>query len=507
MGRLLSHDAAGLMPVVPVSDFTPDQAPYMSAGEQVANGVYPRADGADGPLRSPTVLSDALLSACRGAFAARDKNAASYVIAGTTTKLYQQNVRAWDDKSTGTYAVPTDGHWAFTQFGQLILATNYADAIQSLTMGSGVFGALSVDAPLAKFIATIEPGFVMVGFYSKAGVMADGVWWSALNDATSWPTPGTLAASSVQSDNQQLPGGGSVTGILPAIGGAQGVIFTERALYRVEYVGPPVTFAFREIDRSRGCIASQSLVQVGPVAYFLSEDGFYSFNGTAPQSIGFGRVDRFFWTTVDQTQLESVYGTVDLDRKLIIWAYPTSGATTAKKWLIYNYAVDRWRYGDDAALTVEYLYPARTSAYNLDNLDTVLPGGIDVGNFNVDSSLYQGGRRVLAGFDASHRLVSFDGATLAARVETGDVNDAGKRVFVGGIRVLTDAVAPMVGLRYRNALSDAVQYSAPTPVGIDQMCPQRLDTRYVGAVLQINAGDEWTYLQGADVHAHATGWR
>ena len=118
----------------------------------------------------------------------------------------------------------------------------------------------------------------MVGntFDSVDGAKPNRVWWSGINNATSWPTIGSAAAAQAQSDRQDFPTGGWVQGITGAVGGADGVIFQDNAITRVTYTGPPTIFAFQEVDRSRGCIAPNSIVNVGDYVFYLSEDGFYS---------------------------------------------------------------------------------------------------------------------------------------------------------------------------------------------------------------------------------------
>lgn len=492
------------MPIVANADFAPDQAPYLSPNNPVASGTYPRSDNADGPLKGPAPYTVSLPGACRGAVSARDKLGNSYVVAGTATGLYLLSGGVWVSKGTG-YSVPASGHWQFTQFGERLIATNGVDPVLTWTLGDAAnFATLSAGAPRAVYVATIEPGFVMLGYYNTVG---GGLWWSGINDATLWPVPGTLAATSVQSDNQELPGGGFITGILPAIGGGGGAIFTERAIYRVDYVGAPAIFSFREVDRSRGCICPMGLAQVGAVAFFIAEDGFYTFDGSAVTGIGFGKVDRFFKDSVDAAQLHRVYATVDFDRKLIIWAWPTAGAANPNRWLVFNYGTGRWRFGDDPGLAVAYLFPARTPAITLDDPDT-FPDNLDTpGAPPLDSPLYSGGRRLLAGFDAAARLVTFDGPTLPARIETGDTDASGRRVFVSGIRPLSDTRAAMAMVGTREELGDNIAYSTPTALGADGRCPQRVSGRYARAVTQIPGGAAWTYHQGVDVAFRAEGRR
>lgn len=497
--------------VLPILEWRPDAASYLSTAATIAKGTYPRSDDSDGPLQGPVVMTSALAAACRGGFTARDKSGTSWVFAGTQTKLYVQNGMSWTDRSGATYAVPTGQHWRFCQFGERVIATNYSDELQTHTLASGSnFADLNTAAPKAKYIAAVEPGFVMLGFYDDGTVQPNGVWWSGINDATLWPTPGTTAAISVQSDNQQLPTGGAITGIVPSVGGASAIILTERAVYRTQYTGGSTFFSFVEVDRSRGCIAPQSVVQIGPLVFFLSEDGFCAFDGVQTRMIGAGKVDEFFLRDLDQTALERVYGTVDYARKLIIWAYPSTGASsqTPNRWMVYSYATDRWRWCDDSSIAVQYLFPARSAGYTLDGLDTPFPGGIDSsGSFSVDSPLYQGGVRVLAGFDTSNRLVSFNGANLAARLETGDADVDGNRIFVRDITPLTDCQNVQCSVGWRNNLYDVMAYTTPTSRGVDNRCPQRVSARFVRVATDIPAGAAWTRFQGVRTRFFPDGQR
>jgi len=237
--------------VMPVADWAPDQAPFLNAAHPVAKNTYPRPDGSDGPLDGPVELSDALGAKCMGAFTARDKTGQTYVFAGTETGLYLQSATTWTDVSAATYGAAYN--WQFAQFGELVIATNFNDEVQKYTLGgAATFSILNSAAPIARYVAAVEPGFVVLGFYDDSTVESGGVWWSAINDATQWPTPGGSTAISVESDNQQLPTGGAITGILPAIGGASAASCMERAVYRMQYAGAPVVFSFSEVAGSRG---------------------------------------------------------------------------------------------------------------------------------------------------------------------------------------------------------------------------------------------------------------
>jgi hypothetical protein len=489
------------------ADYTPDAPSYLSGSVPAARNVVPRVDGTDGPLRGPVPYSDPLPGPCRGAIAARDSSGATYMIAATASQIYQLTGRAWSPIGrAGGYTTPTEGDWHFAQFGDRIVGTNGEDEPQSWVLGSPAFADLA-GAPVARFVAAIEPGFVMLGQYDAGdGVVTGGLSWSGYNDATLWPVPGTQAATSVQRDVQELPNGGAVQAIIPAVAGANAVILSERAIHRVEYVGPPSIFAFREVDRSRGCICPNGVAQVGSTVYFIGEDGFLAYDGSSIAPIGQGKVDATFLSQVDRGQLHRVYASVDPDRRLVVWAYPTAGASAPRNWLVYSYATGKWRPGDDPSLAVELLVAARTAAATLDDLEM---SGMDLdapGAPSFDAPVYSGGQRVFAGFDTAHRLVSFDGSTLPARIETQDTDSQdGRRIFVSGIRLLTDAPTYSAGVGMRESLADSVMYSPATAPGRDGMCPQRVSTRYGRAFAQIPAGVPWTYLQGAEAVLRSDG--
>lgn len=509
------------MPIVPVADWLPDQAAYLNAGLSVASNTFPREDGSDGPMRGPAQLADALAAACKGAILCSNGLGATELVAGTTTKLYTLSSTSWTDRSgSTTFAVPSGRDWRFAQFGTRVFATNYADSLVSRVIGSSSNFAAVSGAPKGRYIATIEPGFVMLGDYEESTVAyRAGLAWSAINDGTSWPTAGTSAALAVQSDRQSLALGDTLTGLTPAVGGANGAVFTERAIYRIEYVGAPLIFNFQPVDQSRGCVAPGSLVHIGQRAYFLSEEGFLTFDGSVVEPIGFGKVDRFFWADVDATDLLAIRSTVDPYRRLIVWAYPNTAGSM--RWLTYCYANGRWRYGDDASMAVQAF--VQRIAPGVDETLT----GLAVNAFGWGGRMLaeQGGRilqedgtsaillgssapaNFIAAFNSSHQLVGYAGTTLAATIETGEADSGGRRVLVTGVRPLSDASTATAAVGYRDTFGGTLAYTSATGQEITGICPQRISARYARAKLTFPAGVEWTYVQGADVMARPEGRR
>lgn len=92
--------------------------------------------------------------------------------------------------------------------------------------------------------------------------------WSALGDESSW-----TASATTQADFQDIPDGGSVVGLS---GGEFGLVFLDRSIHRMAYVGTPLIFQFDNISRNLGCYEANSIIQYAGTTFFLSDDGFYA---------------------------------------------------------------------------------------------------------------------------------------------------------------------------------------------------------------------------------------
>ena len=251
--------------------------------------------------------------------------------------------------------------------------------------------------------------------YDSDGTTPNRIHWSGINDPTSWLTPGSAAAAAVQSDRQDLPSGGEVMGITGAIGGMDGVVFCRKAIYRLSYVGPPTIFNITEVERDRGPMARNSIVNVGPFGFYLGEEGFWSFTGAGSTAIGDQKVDRFFLDDLDQNFIDRVYGAADPVSKMVYWAYPGANNISGRpnKLIIYNWAIDRW---STAEVEQEYMFRNLSIGYTLELLDDF--GNMDSIETPLDDPSWIGGLTSLNGFDSDYKLARFTGTNLAATLET-----------------------------------------------------------------------------------------
>lgn len=501
------------MTVIPVGDYRPDLPAYLGGHSTVAANAYFKPDGTMGPLKLGVTQTSVMSGRPISAFVARRGNGVVYLYASVaySSYIYVRYGASFSTRYTGGAGNATPLFpWRFAQFGEKVLATNPVNGLISHNLGTlDNFTAIS-GAPAAAFIATIEPGFVMLGYTdSGSTTYPNRLHWSGINDSTSWPTVGTSSAAAVQSDTQDLPNGGAVTGILAAVGGASGCVLTERAVYRVEYTGAPTVFAFREAARGVGNVCANAAISVNGMAYFISEDGFQRFDGQTVAPIGQGKVSATFWAEVDRENLHRVNVAHDPLRKVLVWAYPTSATTNGNpdKWLIYSYANDKWTAADDLLLRTSLMFTYVQDGYPLDLLDGYYPPNPDGSSVSWDGASVNGGAPLLAGFDTLNQFCTFTGSNVGARIETGETDAQGKRVFVSGVRPLTDAGTLTAQIGFRASFTDTVSYSTARTRGADYIAPARVSTRYARARINIPQAATWTYFQGADVAVRSEGRR
>ncbi len=340
---------------VAFGEWTPDQ-PGILGGVTEAVNCYPVANGY-APIRSiepypnsETEASEVLLTTFGGKFGGQNN-----LFAASATKLYKFDSTNNDFVNVSKAGGYTSNTWDITQFGPVMIAANGNAKLQSFSLSSSsLFADLSADAPIAKFV-TVVRDFVVAA--SVAGEEST-VYWSDINNETNW-----TASSTSQADNQLLPDGGDITGLA---GGEYGLIFLERAIYRMTYSGSPFFFQFDAISRSLGCIANGSIAQLGEQTYFLADDGFYVCNGQTVASIGSEKVNRWFFenVSIDRVATE-MSASIDPIRSLVIWVMPIA---SGKQLIIYNTKLNRWSYSTIDVSAISYVL---TSSATLEQLDKV----------------------------------------------------------------------------------------------------------------------------------------
>lgn len=485
-------------PEIPFGEFLPSAPDYKNPGCVVADNCVP-VPGGYGPLRTPELSASSFTGECRGAqlFFSDDT---AFIAGGTTTTLFTK-VGATLDSDGGYTDVPAGDSWDFAQFGNMIIATSISNAPQHLAdyTAATTWAALTGSPPMAKYCERIGD-FLMLGNLSTA---ANGIAWSSFNaPASSW-----TASRLTQAGSAELP---LEFGAVQALtGGRYGLVFQERAVSLLQYVGPPTVWNRQEVETERGTIAPASVVTTGFRTYFLAQDGFYVTNGSDSHPIGGSRVNGWFFDNANQALLHLTHASVDWLNECVVWAFVGQGQDLFNRLLVYSWAENRWSSG---TVTIQRLVGSRRDATSLEDLDALFPGGLETVTPSLDSPSWSAGARVLAAFvdDGSDTTyATFDGDTLEATWQTGAFQPVpGRRAFVNGVYPIFEAADDAVecaAVGYTNSRTPMVgAYSAPAA---DGACPVRVEGLMLGAAVRRTSGSVWTKAMGVQMRGRQAGGR
>lgn len=486
--------------MIKFAQWTPDQPALDGMGIMDAVNVFPLTQASYSPIAALQEQGNALDARCQGAGTFRGVGEAIANFAATVDKIYSYSGSAWADVSRasgGAYATDEADAWSFTPFGDFVVAANGADATQYWTIASSTkFTALS-GAPVHRFGMVVGPHYVAMRIAGALNKLA----WSGFTGLASWTAGIDL------SDDQELFVGGKIMG---GVGGEYGVVFMERAIYRMLYVGAdPVFDLSGRISEELGCAVEGSIAAHEQNIVFLSFDGFYLLKGGQQLTpIGKMRVDDTFWKTVNPSFLHRVSSTFDPVRNLYVISFPSALSTdgTPDTTWFYSLTADRWSKGN---FGLEFVFSLRTqTGYNTDTVDALIMN-TDFTSYSTDTSLFTGsGRAALAAFSNNHILETFSGASLEALIETQETQiTPGRRTKLTGIVPIVDGGVPSVALGYRNRPNDALTWTPYKDQNSIGVCPFRNDARYHRVRMKVAAGGMFNHIQGVDPQAVPGGVR
>jgi hypothetical protein len=466
--------------VVKFGEWLPDLPDLDNPGMTEAKNVIP-SDRVYKSFLPVSGIGDALSTGPIGGVSAVDTAGNGFFYAGTTQKIFVRSGSGWSSRYGGTFTTAADGYWSMVQFDDLVIATNYNDAPVASTAGSASdFTALSLTgtAPSARCVGVIGR-HVVLGDTVLTAAAQNRIQWCAIDDPRNWPTPGTSTAQSVQAGEQYMNAAyGPVTAITN--GESYGLVFQRNGISRMTYVGGNVVYQFDQIERARGALFPNALVQMGRLVYFISGDGFYVTDGLEVRPIGSQKVDNYFGDTVDTTYKHRVRGAVDYANKCIYWAYPGSGNTGGRpnRLLIFNYEEGRWSRAENE---VEFMTSGVTTAITLDDLDTYF-ASLEIVSPSLDSDNWAGGNNTILAIDSGRRLGGFSGLAGTAVLDGAEAELVpGQLVRVQGVKPLVIGTNPSitVSLGTRNSLGSSPTYATSrTPNPRTGFADWRSEARY-----------------------------
>ena len=122
------------------------------------------------------------------------------------------------------------------------------------------------------------------------------------------------------------------------------LVWTDTALYSMQFIGPPFTFGINLINGNTGLIAPNAAITSPAGVYWMGYDSFYVYNGSV-QKIPCTVLSYVY----DNLNVGQAFKTVAFTNNRfneVGWFYPSSSSSEIDRYVTYNYAEQSWTYGE-----------------------------------------------------------------------------------------------------------------------------------------------------------------
>ena len=121
------------------------------------------------------------------------------------------------------------------------------------------------------------------------------------------------------------------------------LIWTDTALYSMQFVGPPYTFAVNLVNEGTGLVGPKAAVTAPSAIYWMGYNNFYSYNGSV-QTIPCN-VHNYVFNDINLVQSFKINAFTISDKNEVGWFYCSSSSDEIDRYVIYNYMENLWTYG------------------------------------------------------------------------------------------------------------------------------------------------------------------
>jgi len=123
----------------------------------------------------------------------------------------------------------------------------------------------------------------------------------------------------------------------------QVLVFTDRSLFGMKFIGPPFTFGLQELSKNITIASPKAAVAVEDAVFWMGKDNFYVYAGQTAQIPCTVR-DKVF-LDFNLAQSDKIISGVNSKWGEIWWFYASASSEENDKYVIYNYLEKTWYYG------------------------------------------------------------------------------------------------------------------------------------------------------------------
>jgi hypothetical protein len=122
------------------------------------------------------------------------------------------------------------------------------------------------------------------------------------------------------------------------------LVFTNKTLHAMKFIGPPFTFGLQELSKNITIMSPFSAIAVEDAVYWMGVDTFYVYASGQTIQLPCTVKDKVF-LDFNFAERDKVHVGVNSEFSELLWFYPSSAGTEIDKYVAYNYTEKVWYYG------------------------------------------------------------------------------------------------------------------------------------------------------------------
>ena len=382
--------------------------------------------------------------------------------------------------------------WALDNWGEDVLALQFDGGLFYWDTSSGLSSNLASTTNVSN--APTKSRFMLVsgddrhvicfGTETTIGTTStqDNMFlrWSSQETTNDWTPTATNTAGSFR-----LTDGNQINTAVRSRGAV--MIWTDTALYQMQFIGAPLTFGFKQIGSNCGAVGINAAVDVSGTSFWMSDDSFFLYDG-AVKKIPCTVQDHVF-DDINPNAKQDVFCAANSDFNEVMWFYPSANSTQIDKMVAYNYAENLWYVGT----------LARTSWADSGVYDNPYAAEFEANDTTATISTITGLKAGRTFVYLHETGVNDDGAAMSNHIESGDIDIADGDNFMSISRFIPD-------FKNQTGTVDVTLKTRPYPSGTQTShgsfdvttSTTKVDTRIRGRQVAVRVSsdavdDKWRY--------------
>ena len=252
------------------------------------------------------------------------------------------SLSTWDTARSSSTVVLDSRSWSLDNFGEDLIATalNGGTFIWDTSSGTSNRATALSNAPTASrfsLVSTDTRHLMIFGTETTIGdtsTQDDLLFrFSDREDATDFTPVATNEAGSLR-----ITDGSKIIGAVKSSG--QILVWTDTSLHGVQFIGTPFTFGIRQLGANAGLIAQHAAIEVNGVAYWMSDNAFYLYDGVVKKMPC--SVQDYVFDDISYNNRNEIACGLNTAFNEIIWYYASSTSTQINRAVAYNYLEGTW---------------------------------------------------------------------------------------------------------------------------------------------------------------------